>query len=430
MVLQDVHINKFKNEVVLVAVSGGVDSMVLCDLMLKEKIAIEIAHVNYSLRGKESDKDLEFVLRYANEKKIPCHTITIDSSEFQESNIQEKARIIRYDFFKNLMLKKGLTYLATAHHLNDKIEGSIINFFRGTDINGLISIRDQPTIVRPLLKYYKDQIIEYANINRLEYREDKTNKGLKYTRNFIRNKVLPDLNSVFPNVEKRVIKTIQNLTEKEQFIKSYFNAEREKVVHRTAFRFTIIKKDISEQIMPSFYLYNLIKDFGFSKDQCNNIIDSILTKGKEFWTNTNILVIGDDDLVIEKLPIVLINQVVVDNLSTDQTISLNDRIAVKIGIGKTLPIHEKYVIDLEKVSMPVTIRAWGYGDYIRSAKMKGRKKALKSLFNDHKIDKLKKNYIPVIVDNENEVICVVGYAVNYRLASSTDTVNHIWFTIG
>lgn len=429
MILQAEHINKFKNQIVLVAVSGGVDSMVLCDLMLKEKIAFEIAHINYSLRGKESDKDLAFVIAYAKINKIPCHTSTVDSSEFTGKNIQEHARIIRYNFFRTIMQKNEIPYLATAHHLNDKIEGSIMNFFRGTDVKGLIAIQNQSTIIRPLLGYFKHQILAYAKINKLEYRQDKTNEEIKYSRNFIRNKVLPELNTVFPNVEKRVFKTIKNLTEKEQFIESYFDSERVAIIHKTEIRNTILKKDILDQKMPSFYLFQLIKDYGFSKDQCKNITSGIENKGKEFWTGTHVLVTGYLDLVIEKLPIKSINQVVINDLNRDQTISLIDGINLKVQMSNAHPGYEQYAIDVGKVDFPLTIRAWKQGDYIRSAKMNGSKKTLKSLYNDNKIDKLQKNRIPVISDNNNEIICIPGYAVSNKLKSTTSTSKHLWFTL-
>ena len=177
--------NRFKNlkQKLLVSVSGGLDSMVLCDLLLKSDLDFSIAHVNYKLRKKESDFDENFVKNYANQKQINFYSISHDLSTYNKS-IQAKAREIRYEFLYKLRDENKFDYILTGHHLDDNIETIFLNLIRGKKNNSFLGIREKHNqLLRPLINFTKDEIKKYALEHNLSWRDDSTNKENKYERN-------------------------------------------------------------------------------------------------------------------------------------------------------------------------------------------------------------------------------------------------------
>ena len=199
----------------LLAVSGGVDSMVLANLFLKNNLSFSIAHCNFKLRSKESDTDHDFVKKWSLKHKIHCYTNEFNTIEFCKKNkmgIQEGARKLRYNWFDGLLSKFNFDYLVTAHHLDDQIETYLINSSRGSGINGLLGITSSSQkIFRPLLNILKIDILDYAQQNSVDFREDSSNSSEDYQRNMIRNSVLPSFNEFDDNVMLKFKTTINNL---------------------------------------------------------------------------------------------------------------------------------------------------------------------------------------------------------------------------
>ena len=201
----------------LVGVSGGIDSMVCLDLARKCNKNVFVAHVNYKLRGKESDRDEKILKNYCLQWNIPFYIFT--SSIDKTKNIQTEARKIRYSFFDEILKKEGLDFIVTAHHLNDNVETFFINSLRGSGINGITGIPNKRNnIIRPLLSVNKKEIINYSKANKLSYGEDSTNTLSDYKRNFIRNEILTLINEKFEGAYNKINDTILNINRDKQLL--------------------------------------------------------------------------------------------------------------------------------------------------------------------------------------------------------------------
>ena len=215
-------VKAYENCNFLLAVSGGVDSMVLANLFLKNNLSFSIAHCNFKLRSNESDIDHDFVKKWSLKHKIHCYSNEFNTIEFCKKNkmgIQEGARKLRYDWFDGLLSKFNFDYLVTAHHLDDQIETYLINSSRGSGINGLLGITsNSQKIFRPLLNILKIDILDYAKQNSVDFREDSSNSSEDYQRNMIRNSVLPSFNEFDDNVMLKFKTTINNLQSTKIFV--------------------------------------------------------------------------------------------------------------------------------------------------------------------------------------------------------------------
>src|SRR5215207_4600033 len=203
----------------LVAVSGGVDSVVACELSHQEGLPFAIAHCNFGLRGEESDRDAHFVTNLARKYGVALFLRNFETQEYadeQSISIQESARALRYQWFAQLRAEKGCAYTLIAHHADDNIETVLMNFFRGTGMQGLTAIPPinllQAKIIRPLLHVRRNRIEEFARLHHLSWVEDSSNASSKYTRNFFRNDLLPSIRSVFPQVEENILDNIERFT--------------------------------------------------------------------------------------------------------------------------------------------------------------------------------------------------------------------------
>ena len=203
-----------KKSHILLALSGGVDSMVLLNLLMKTGISFSIAHCNFCLRGDESDIDEAFVRSLSDQYKIKLYVKSFDTKAFANKSkisTQMAARLLRYDWFHTLKKKYNFCYIATAHHCTDSIETVLINLIRGTGISGLHGINNLPHLIRPLLNFQKKDILNYAKKNAINYREDSSNKEDKYIRNKVRNKIIPIMEEINPNVLNSISSTIMRL---------------------------------------------------------------------------------------------------------------------------------------------------------------------------------------------------------------------------
>ena len=214
-----------KDKKILVACSGGVDSVVLSYLLKKSGFSIALAHCNFSLRGSESDADENFVIDWADKLSIPVFTETFDTKEFAKDNklsTQMAARELRYHWFSEILKDFNYDYVATGHHADDDLETFFINLSRGSGLQGLTGIpKVNKTIVRPLLKFSRDEILQYATKNKLKWREDSSNAGTDYLRNTLRHKVIPEYKKATEGLMQNVQKTQKYLQDSQHLIEDY-----------------------------------------------------------------------------------------------------------------------------------------------------------------------------------------------------------------
>lgn len=245
------HINSklpfLKDKKLLIAISGGIDSVVLTHLLATLNFNISLAHCNFKLRNLESDLDEEFVKNLAEKLQIDCHSISFETEKIAQQNkesTQIAARNLRYNWFKELSKKHNFDYVLTAHHADDNLETFLINLTRGSGLDGFTGIPEiNNSIVRPFLQFSRDEILNFATSNNISWREDKSNASTKYVRNKIRHQVLPVLKEINPNILATFSKTVANLQESKEIIK-----DRIEIVSKDVIKYLDDKKSFKINI--------------------------------------------------------------------------------------------------------------------------------------------------------------------------------------
>ncbi len=296
-------INPHKECNFVLAISGGVDSMVLANLFLINNLKFSIAHCNFQLRGKESDDDELFVNKWCLEKDIKLYNKKFSTEDYcknKKLTIQMGARELRYEWFKELINKEKHDFIVTAHHIDDQLETFIINSIRGTGIDGLVGIPDKINkIVRPLLMISKDQIIEYSKVNKINYREDSSNDKEDYLRNKIRHSVIPYLKSDDDNVLLKFKTTIENLNSTKIFVQKVISKVRDRVFIYEGENI-ITNIDLLKDLDPiEFYIHELYKDFEFNHKEVMKLFDS--DSGKYISSASYNMTKQKNNLIISKI---------------------------------------------------------------------------------------------------------------------------------
>ena len=296
-------INPYKECNFVVAISGGVDSMVLANLFLINNLKFSIAHCNFQLRGKESDDDELFINKWCSEKDIKLYNKKFTTEDYCKNNkltIQMGARELRYEWFRELIDKEKHDFIVTAHHIDDQLETFIINSIRGTGIDGLVGIPDKINkIIRPLLMTSKDQIIEYSKVNKINYREDSSNDKEDYLRNKIRHSVIPYLKSDDDNVLLKFKTTIENLNSTKIFVQKVISKVRDRVFIYEGENI-ITNIDLLKDLDPiEFYIHELYKDFEFNHKEVMKLFDS--DSGKYISSSNYNMTKQKNNLIISKI---------------------------------------------------------------------------------------------------------------------------------
>ena len=296
-------INPHKECNFVLAISGGVDSMVLANLFLINNLNFSIAHCNFQLRGKESDDDELFINKWCSEKDIKLYNKKFSTEDYCKNNkltIQMGARELRYEWFRELVDKEKHDFIVTAHHIDDQLETFIINSIRGTGIDGLVGIPDKINkIIRPLLMTSKDQIIEYSKVNKINYREDSSNDKEDYLRNKIRHSVIPYLKSDDDNVLLKFKTTIENLNSTKIFVQKVISKVRDRVFIYEGENI-ITNIDLLKDLDPiEFYIHELYKDFEFNYKEVMKLFDS--DSGKQISSANYNMTKQKNNLIISKI---------------------------------------------------------------------------------------------------------------------------------
>jgi len=415
-----------KEDKILLAVSGGIDSVVMTDLFSKAEFNFAIAHCNFKLRGKDSDEDQLFVEKLSKKYNVDFYTVDFNTLQYARDNklsIQMAARELRYNWLEKIRSENNFQYIAIAHNADDNIETFFINLSRGTGIKGLkgISIKNN-YIVRPLLFASREEIVKYCEENILKYREDKSNKETKYLRNKIRHLIIPEFEKINKNFKNNVLKTIQYLDESLCFIQEVIEYFEKTFVLKNG---NIVKISINELLKfktSKFLLFNYLNKYGFK----NNIIKQIYMSlfdisGKTFYSN-NFKVIKDRDYLIV-VPIE-------ENKDIEYQIDINSKkidYPIKMSIeivdwNKSKIIENDNNIgyfDFSVIKNPLTLRHWRFGDKFIPLGMKNFKK-LSDFFIDNKFSLNEKEKTWILLSG-NDIIWIVGYRIDERYKIKENT---------
>jgi len=425
------HFPFLKDKKLLIAISGGIDSVVLTHVLHLLKYDISLAHCNFKLRGKESNLDEEFVKNLANEFNIDCHTISFETEIYAKNNklsIQMAARKLRYNWFEKLLSTHKLDYILTAHHADDVLETFLINLTRSTGLDGLMGIPSiNGNIVRPLLSVTREEIESYAQINTIDWREDLSNASTKYVRNKIRHQVIPILKELNPSLMDSFENTLSHLKDSQQIITESIEKIREKITTELdeVIQFNI--KEIQKLTTPKIYLFELLKGYNFTEwDDILCLLDA--QSGKQIFSKTHRLIKDREFLLLTKTnknesPITYTIKSFANDFSTsDLTLSFKTEESFSSKKNNNTIIY----LDNELVRFPLTLRKWQNGDFFYPFGMTGKKK-LSDFFKDEKMSIIDKERIWLLTNSKNEIIWIIGKRLDnrFQITSSTKKIVRI-----
>ena len=404
---------------VVVGVSGGSDSVVLLDLLHKSGYKCLVAHCNFHLRTEESNRDQEFVRALSEELGIHfIHTDfqTIEHARLNRISVEMAARDLRYNWFEKIRLAHRAQAIATGHHLDDNIETVLMNLTRGTGIKGLTGIPlRNGFVVRPLLSSSREEIKQYIAENKLQYVEDSTNFSTDIIRNKFRHLIIPALEEINPAFRNSCIETIENLQGAYQIFQQEISEIKNEITRYTN---TTLSIDYFKLIQYQGYqtiLFELLKDYGFNRDQVRQIIQSLHAEaGKQYYSGTHCLLKDRNQLIIRP------NVINPDNGSktnTDNNLSIRifDKDESFVLSRDNQTIH----LDADKVSLPLIIRRWQEADYFYPIGMKGKKK-LSDFLIDLKINRFEKEETDIVLSGD-QILWVVGLRIDERFKVTNQT---------
>jgi tRNA(Ile)-lysidine synthase len=408
----------------LIAISGGMDSVVLTHLCHKLKLNFALAHCNFNLRGKESDADEDFVLQLAEDLDAEVFIESFDTEVYAKTHklsIQIAARELRYTWFNDLMEQLGFDYVLTAHHADDNLETFLINLSRGTGLEGLTGIPQiNGNIVRPLLPFSRQEIEVYAQENKLKWREDSSNASTKYLRNKLRHEVIPALKETNTQLLQNFNKTLSFLQDSTEIMEDHMASVQKKIVSVEDDLIILDIKKLKKLSNPKAYLYQLLKDFNFTEwDDVANLLQA--QSGKQVYSETHRLLKDRDTLILS------------ENVSKSYfTIHISENeTQIEIPQGtlffetvKQINVSNESTIYVDKhlLKFPLKLRNWIKGDYFYPFGMQGKKK-LSKYFKDEKLSLVDKENVWLLY-SEDDIVWVIGKRADKRF-KVTETTNQI-----
>lgn len=407
-----------ENHHYLLAVSGGSDSMVLASLFQDLGLMYQVAHINYKLRGKDSDLDQKTVQDFCEKNHIQFHLYEVSEKDKKpENSIQLWARELRYHFFREIQEQQNLEFLVTAHHLNDQLETFIINLSKASGINGLSGIpAETHNILRPLLNFSKKEIYEYAEENRIDFREDLSNKKSDYLRNKIRNEIVPKLLETNDQFLENFKKSSLYLNQTKDFVQKQIEEIENKLIVFNPEHKILSKEKLHEE--SAFVQFEILKKYGFHQEE---EIPKIFTaeNGSYFYSKEYQLVVDRDELIFihKKAEKETPN----DILLIDKFDSSENQIVINLenNIEKINKDFE-WDFDVEKLHFPLRIRRQKDGDEFYPTGFSGKKKVSK-FFRDEKISILVRQKIWILTDCDNSVLGIIPFRQDRRFMATKHT---------
>lgn len=441
----------------LLAVSGGVDSVVLCELCKQAGYDFLIAHCNFQLRGEESARDEEFVKALGEKYKVEVKIMRFDTEQYAAENklsIQEAARKLRYGWFEEIVVshesgvqsqeskvqsqESGVNtvstesihhspftiHLLTAHHADDNAETLLMNFFRGTGLHGLTGIPEKSGYIRrPLLPFTKEELLAFAKEHQLEFVEDSSNLSSKYTRNFFRNELIPAIGKVYPQVKGNLQDNIDRFREIEKLYRLSVNGIIQKLSRTRGKEIHIPVKQLMGYRNRAL-IYELISPYGFAEKQVEELVKLAasdsgkyisspdgayrIIKHRHWFIISPVAADGSGHFIIEK--------------NVDEVPYATGRILIRtVPIARCeLPVvPSRACLDSKDIVFPLLLRKWKTGDYFYPLGMKKKKKIARFLI-DSKLSKTEKENVWVL-ESAQRIIWVLGHRIDERFRITEKT---------
>ena len=403
---------------VLLGVSGGIDSMVMVQLFLEAGLKPGIAHCNYRLRGEESEKDLLFVRQFAEKNDLPFHMREFDTDGYAREHklsVQMAARKLRYQWFEQLLKEYRYDVVAIGHNKDDLAETFMINLSRGTGLKGLTGIKvKQGVFVRPLLFATREDIEKYSREKGVHYREDSSNLTTKYTRNKIRHQVIPVFRELNPRFLDVMVENIEHLRDAWALYQEALEHKKKELVRKEGAD-CYIRKDLKDDTTRQTLLYEILKDYHFTKETVRIIAGSMEgPPGKAFYSTTHKLIRDREWLIVTPLQPGEKERYYIEEhqQQVDEPVALRMRIIEDAG-NYVIPGHANIAsIDYDRLSFPLILRRWHAGDYFKPLGL-GHYKKLSDFFVDHKYSLLDKERTWLLTSGE-QIIWIVGDRLDDR----------------
>lgn len=405
-----------KNEPILIALSGGIDSVVLVHLLNSLNYNISLAHCNFKLRGIESDTDEHFCGKLAENYNLKIHIKRFETKSYARTNkqsIQEAARELRYHWFEELAINHNYKYILTAHHLNDQIETFFINMLRGTGLKGLVGIPERnKNVIRPLLSFARSDIENYAKQCKLKFRFDASNDEEHYQRNFIRLKIVTALKTHFPGFETRFYENLNNLKEDMAIINDFVDDKRKKYQLNPNQPCSIEINELLNENHSNYLCYQLLKPFGVNASQVKNLLNGIgndIKTGKLIKTKSHTVLIDRTKILIEPLA-KEIKPITIKSYNDLKKLSFL-QVQTVTNLTKTAP--NEIILNKDKLKFPLTIRSYKTGDKFKPFGMKGFK-LVSDFYKDSKLSMFEKKSTLLLINGNNEIFWIIGHRSDER----------------
>ncbi len=422
-----------KKNKLLIAISGGLDSVVLTHLCHDLKLDFSLAHCNFNLRGEESDADEQFVMDLADSLNREVFVESFDKEDYARLNklsTQMAARKLRYDWFEELAGQLEFDFVLTAHHADDNLETVLINLSRGTGLDGLTGIPEQNgNIVRPLLPFSRDDIEAYAKLKNWKWREDSSNTSDTYLRNALRHHVVPKLKELNPQMLQNFGKTVSHLRDVKDILQDRIDDVASRIITiKDNGEIHLSIEELKELPNPKVYLYQLLKDYGFT--EWNDVSELLNAQsGKQIKSSSYRLVKSREVLILNKIIETQKHEITIDThqekvKTPNGVILFFDEADALFGTRTDIKdANEKFAktifVDKDLLNFPLSVRGWCEGDYFYPFGMKGKKK-LSKYFKDEKLSLPEKERIQIL-SSGNDIIWVIGRRADDRFKVTNNT---------
>ncbi|HJX71370.1 MAG TPA: tRNA lysidine(34) synthetase TilS, partial [Bacteroidales bacterium] len=404
---------------ILVAVSGGIDSMVMLDLFLKAGYQIGMANCNFNLRGKESDDDQKFVNDYAKDRKIQFHTTSFETRKYASErgiSVQMAARELRYEWLNQVKQEFGYHHIAVGHNSDDSIETFFINLMRNSGIHGLTGIKPIfKDVIRPLLFASRQEIAAYAGTNHISYREDSSNRETKYLRNKIRHQIIPEFEKLNPSFRNNMQEVILRLRDLEKQLSDmtchYQNIAMTIADEQVKIDFT---KFPSVDIM-QVVLYEMVKDYGFNGDQVKSMVEATRGEsGKQFFSDSYRLLKDRTEFIITRRTETTDTEFTIEKGVSHISIpvELSFEVLLKTDSLKISSQPDTAFLDYDRLAFPLKLRKWQKGDRFMPFGMNQFKK-LSDFFTDNRLSLVEKESV-WLVESGGDIVWVINHRTDNR----------------
>ncbi|MBQ0006021.1 MAG: tRNA lysidine(34) synthetase TilS, partial [Alistipes sp.] len=396
----------------LLAVSGGIDSMCMAELFLNCSLRPDfaIAHVNFSLRGEESDADERLTRSWAEKNGIHYHCIRFDTNAFaleKSLSIEMAARELRYGWFESLIEEFGYDFLSVAHNRNDSVETFFLNILRGTGIDGITGIRKyNGKIIRPLIEIERKDIFSYVSSRTIIYRDDRSNFENEYSRNKIRNLAFPIFETINPSFLDTVSRDMEHFSQAAAILDDISQEIKKKVVSYENGATVIDMRALKETAHTDFHAFHILNPFGFNSSQIKEITDTTST-GKHFSSPKYDLITDRNSLRLYPTEREIPSSVTINGPGTFRFGDFELHLAVTLVVSdfNVHPPHGTLYFDATKLEFPIVCRTWQEADRFHPFGMKGSRK-ISDFFTTLKLDRIAKKQQPIICDASDRIICI------------------------